>query len=237
MISICTFTGIDAKTDLNRVLELSDKYPFLEFGVLLSLTPGDKDARYMAPSVVELVLKELARHDVNTALHVCGSAVNAYVAGDQVVKRPALYADRIQLNFSANVAPFTIEDLDKAISTAPYKIITQHFPPNADLVTALKAKNHQVLFDLSGGRGVSADEWPDAFESKITGFAGGLGLETIDAALPKIGKASSKTNSWIDMESGIRTNGYLDLDLCEAIAQKVAPYITDDETAAVQIVG
>jgi phosphoribosylanthranilate isomerase len=237
MISICTFTGIDAKTDLNRVLELSEKFPFLEFGVLLSLTPADKDARYMAPSVVELVLRELARHDVNTALHVCGSAVNAYVAGDQVVKRPALYADRIQLNFSSNRVPFTAEELDKAISTAPYKIITQHFPSNADLVTALKAKNHQVLFDLSGGRGVGTDEWPDAFENKVTGFAGGLGPETIDAALPKILKASNATNSWIDMESRIRTDGYLDLDLCQALAEKVAPFMTDDESARTPIVG
>ena len=237
MISICTFTGIDAKTDLSRVFEIAEKYPFVEFGVLLSLSPGDKDARYMAPSVVELVLRELARHDVNTALHVCGKAVNAYVAGDQIVKRPALYADRIQLNFSAKLAPFTVEELDKAISTAPYKIITQHFPPNSDLVTVLKAKNHQVLFDLSGGRGVSADDWPDAFENKITGFAGGLGLESIEAALPKILKASGKANAWIDMESRIRTNGYLDLDLCEAIAEKVAPFIEDDEIARGQIVG
>jgi phosphoribosylanthranilate isomerase len=237
MISICTFTGIDAKTDLGRVLALSQEFPFLEFGVLLSLSPGDKDARYMAPSVVELVLKDLARHDVNTALHVCGSAVNAYVAGDQVVKRPALYADRVQLNFSANRVPFTVEELDKAISTAPYKIITQHFPPNAALVSALKAKNHQVLFDLSGGRGIETDVWPDAFESKATGFAGGLGPETIEAALPKILNSSRNGNSWIDMENRIRSNGYLDLDLCEAVARTVAPFVTQDDAARFQIVG
>lgn len=237
MISICTFTGIDAKTDLDRVIALSEEFPFLEFGVLLSLTPGDKDARYMAPSVVELVLKKLASHDVNIALHVCGSAVNAYVAGDQVVKHPALYADRVQLNFSANRAPFSVEELDKVISTAPYKIITQHFPPNADLVSALKAKNHQVLFDLSGGRGIEADEWPDAFENKATGFAGGLGPETIEAALPKILNSSRAGNSWIDMENRVRTNGYLDLDLCEAVAKKVAPFIVHDGTARSQIVG
>jgi hypothetical protein len=237
MISICTFTGIDAKTDLDRVLTLSEEFPFLEFGVLFSLSPEDKDARYMAPSVVELVLKKLARHDVNTALHVCGSAVNAYVAGDQIIKRPALYADRIQLNFSANRVPFTVEELDKAISTAPYKIITQHFPPNADLVSLLKAKNHQVLFDLSGGRGVETDEWPDAFDTKTTGFAGGLGPDSIDVALPKILHASRGLNCWIDMESRIRTNGYLDLDLCEAIAKKVAPFITTDESARSQIIG
>jgi hypothetical protein len=218
-------------------VSLSQQFPFLEFGILLSLTPGDKDARYMAPTIVELILKKLASHDINTALHVCGSAVNAYVAGDQVVKRPALYADRIQLNFPLGRVPFDTAELDKAISTAPYKIITQHFPPNVSLVSALTAKNHQVLHDLSGGRGIETADWPEAFEHKITGFAGGLGPDTIDAALPRILKAACKTNSWIDMESKIRTDGYLDLDLCEAVATKIAPFMTVDESAREQIVG
>lgn len=237
MISVCTFTGIDAKTDLNRIVVLAKQFPFLEFGILMSLSPGDKDARYMAPSVVELILKKLASHDINIALHVCGSAVKAYVAGDQIVKRPALYADRVQLNFPLDKVPFSAEELDKAISTAPYKVITQHFPSNANLVTSLKAKNHQVLHDLSGGRGLKTEEWPDAFENKVTGFAGGLGPDTIDAAMPKILHAARAGNSWIDMESRIRTNDYLNLDLCEAIALKVAPFITNDEAARSEIIG
>lgn len=237
MISICTFTGIDAKTNLEKVIDLSKEFPFLEFGVLLSLTPEDKDARYMAPSFVELVLKMLASHDVNIALHVCGSAVNAYVAGDREVRRPALYANRVQLNFQADRAPFSAFELDKAISAAPYKVITQHFPANAGLASTLTAENHQVLFDLSGGRGIGAGEWPDAFEAKVTGFAGGLGPETIETALPNILKSAHSGTSWIDMENRVRSNGYLDLDLCEAVARKVAPYMTLDGSARSRIIG
>jgi hypothetical protein len=39
------------------------------------------------------------------------------------------------------------------------------------------------------------------------------------------------------MESRIRTDGYLDLELCQAVAEKVAPFMTDDESARTQIVG
>lgn len=235
MISVCTFTGIDAKTDLNRVRQISERFPFVEFGVLLTLSPEDNDARYMDISVVKLVLREL--HGVNTALHICGKAVDAFVSGEPKVRQLCLDADRVQLNFKADIARFTIEELDKVISRVPVKVITQHFPSNSKLVDQINSSNHQILHDLSGGRGIATTNWSPPFEHKITGYAGGLGPETIDEMLPKIIEASGASSCWIDMENRIRTNGYLDLDLCEAIAAKVAPFINPDELARTAVLG
>lgn len=41
-----TFTGIDERTDLKRVKQLQKKYPFAEFGVLLSYDWKENGQRF-----------------------------------------------------------------------------------------------------------------------------------------------------------------------------------------------
>jgi phosphoribosylanthranilate isomerase len=228
MLSVCTFTGIDATTDLSRVIAMSKRYPFLEFGILFSFSHSEKDSRYMSPEMVDDVLENLSRAEVQTALHVCGSAVSAYIEGDAAVRRPALLADRVQLNFSFDKIGYSIENIDKAISSAPYKIITQHFEKNTDVTTGLKARNHQVLFDASHGRGVEVELWPAPIAGKSCGYAGGLGPDNIKREIAKINAVNGRMNSWLDMETKLRPGGFLDLDICEYIAASIADCMSVD---------
>lgn len=222
MIDLCTLTGIDSKTDLSRVADLSAEFPFLEFGVLLSRSLGDKDSRYLDFQSIERIVHTLSGK-TKLALHVCGRAVKEYVAGaadiDGLVNAGV---GRVQLNFSLPQMPFSMADLDGAISASPVPVITQHFPPNEGLAEGIKSENHHVLFDLSGGRGIAASTYLEPFKGKYTGYAGGLGPDNLAASMRSVLAVSKFQSVWIDMENRIRTDGYLDLVKCEKVASIAA---------------
>ncbi len=226
MIDLCTFTGLDDRSDLSRIVALSAEFPYLEFGVLLSRTPEDKDARYPAYRQIESIVKTLSGR-VRLALHVCGRAVGEFVEGaSDIDELVSAGIGRIQLNFSLPKVAFSTEELDAAISRTSAKVITQHFPSNSALVTALASADHQVLHDLSGGRGIAATDHVPPFPGKYTGYAGGMGPENALETASAIAAVSGDTPVWIDMESRIRTDGYLDLDKCESVARVVRPLIS-----------
>jgi hypothetical protein len=217
MIDLCTFTGVDDRTDLARVADMAVRHRGLEFGVLFSRTPEDKDARYPALREIERIAVDLSGK-ARLALHVCGRAVAEFVEGKDDLLSLAAAFGRVQLNFNLSKASFSIEDLDGAIGSFRGSVITQHFPANAALAQSLKSANHHVLFDASGGRGLHAGEPSGPFAGKYTGYAGGYGPETIMTDIASVSAASGEVPVWIDMESRIRTDGYLDLDRCEAVA-------------------
>jgi phosphoribosylanthranilate isomerase len=222
MISLVTFTGVDNRTNFTTVRSLSEKYPFIEFGVLLSLTPEDKDERYMTiPEINEAI--GYLKNEVPLALHICGSAVKHFVLGtnDTVVDLARQFG-RVQLNFNASKGDFTTDQLSDAMATVPGKVITQHFPSNASLVDLVTAANHQVLYDTSGGRGLETAEWLAPFSNKQTGYAGGLGPDGIEGSIDAIQAVTGNTPVWIDMESRVRTEGFLDLKKCLTVANAVA---------------
>jgi phosphoribosylanthranilate isomerase len=79
----------------------------------------------------------------------------------------------------------------------------------------VKATNHCILIDDSGGRGISPSIWSAPHTSKQIGFAGGLGLDNLAGELEKI-HAVAGTGSWVDMEGKLRTHDLFDLDKAEA---------------------
>lgn len=214
MISLVTFTGIDNRCDLKAIKDFCEKYKAVEFGVLLSLTPEDKDARYMAAAEIDHVVEQLG--GTQLALHVCGSAVTKFVEGDKYVTSLARQFSRIQLNFSLPKVRFTASELENAMAQAQF-VITQHAPGNEELVNLIKATNHQVLHDTSGGRGIATEDWQEPFEHKWTGYAGGLGPDNVEEQVARIDRISGSTPVWIDMESRVRSNGYLDLAKCRSV--------------------
>jgi phosphoribosylanthranilate isomerase len=229
MIDICTFTGIDVRTDIEEAAALSARYPFIEFGVLLSRTPEDKDARYPAYGEIERIVSSLAGR-ARLAIHVCGRAVNEFVNGAEDIEALVRAGvGRVQLNFSLARCPFGMEELDAAISRTAAMVITQHFPANYPLALALTSANHQVLFDTSGGRGVEAVSYDPPFAGKYTGYAGGMGPENVAECASRVVAVSKGQRVWIDMENRIRTDGYLDLGKCAEVARIVAPMVVSED--------
>ncbi|MCZ7860839.1 hypothetical protein O9X98_05430 [Agrobacterium salinitolerans] len=232
MINLCTFTGVDSKTDLSRVAELSALYPFLEFGVLLSRTPEDKDPRYPAFAEIERIVETLSGKS-KLALHVCGRAVGEFVRipedgdylGRDIENLVGAGIGRIQLNFNFERAGLSLRELNGAVLRTGAKVITQHFLANSAVSEGISERNHHVLYDASGGRGVVAAGYEKPFAGKYTGYAGGIGPENVVEAVTAIQAVIGDNDVWIDMESRIRTDGYLDLDKCEKVAASISPIL------------
>lgn len=216
----CTLTGIDESTDFADIWALSDRYPFVEFGVLFSVTQSrmdTKDAnRYPSIEWIEALAAEARqRPGPQFALHVCGRAVGDFldVVNDGNSHGPYLgdirplldVFGRIQLNLRAVMS--TAEGIRNAVRHYPeHTFITQHNEANQRLTDELSGLvGHAVLFDQSGGRGVSpAAGWSAPVAGKYCGYAGGLGPANLAHQLVAIEAAANGHPYWVDMEGRLR---------------------------------
>lgn len=221
MFRYCTLTGVDERTSFGWIAELSERYPFVEWGILLSLSPEDKDERYGPMSLIEGFARHAWPKGFNSALHICGRAVNSFVADADGVRGLASSFGRVQLNFNLGRAPFGVGDLDEAIRAFGSAVITQHNEANAEVTRSVTAENHQVLFDASGGRGLRAADWPQRLNGKVYGYAGGFGPETAAGDLESAHLAANGRPYWIDMETRLRSDGYLSEEKCERVLEAV----------------
>ncbi len=231
-INFCTFTGIDEQTDLNRILELSEAYPFIEWGVLLSLEEASlvDEKRYMSlPKILETAQFFKANPQINGALHLCGEAAYDFISSQQKLSEYIEPFKRIQLNILYK--KIDIDDLKNIMSHHSSKeFITQHNSANEGmLVHLMEIDNHSLLFDASMGKGITPTAWPEPIQGKNCGYAGGMGAHNIKKQLEMIEKSFNEDYDhkimWIDMESKVRkSTGYLDLAQCEAVAKIVEPY-------------
>jgi phosphoribosylanthranilate isomerase len=224
----CTFTGVDEFTSLAKIKELSIKYPFVEWGVLLSTSENRSRNGHRYPSLDWLnenlpKLQSIAKESkASIALHVCGKETKLLLENkeDSQALNFLPYVNRIQINFVCkNKQEQELENLCENFPNT--KFITQHNEANKDLHKKIKSVNHQILFDASGGRGIKTEVWPQPFNDKVCGYAGGLGLENIEQDFENI-KNLAFSHFWIDMEGRIRTEDKLDLDICEKILEKVS---------------
>lgn len=218
MLKSISFTGIDKRTDINELVVIHEKWPMVEFGVLIPEAAKDNN-RY--PDLI--LLQRLKNKNLNLALHVCGKlAKNTVTAGSlEEIKKfvgPCFNLfQRIQLNVVGHTSTSTIKD------TLGKQIIIQTNLDN------LKSKNTFELFkdsdvvflsDKSGGRGEVTDF--DFFEQPFQGFAGGLTPDNILERKEEI-DILYDGDYWLDMESGVRTNDWFDTNkvrhICELVGK------------------
>lgn len=224
----CTFTGVDEFSSLDSIKTISKKYPFVEWGVLLSTSENRAFNGHRYPGVEWLTnnLPTLGRIAKETgcsiALHVCGGETKKLLRQEEssVALKLIGYVNRVQINFAYKEPQ--IQELKSLCQKFSDKIfITQHNHKNADLYLKVKSPNHQVLFDASGGRGIDCEVWVQPLDGKVCGYAGGLGLDNIKNQFEKI-KAVAKNVFWIDMEGKIRVDDKLNLEICEKMLATIA---------------
>ena len=101
MIEVVTFTGVDAKTDLDEVVRLAMKYPFAEFGVLIRSITDQGNPRFPSLRVISDLNVRLPSWQ--KAIHLCGIHAQA-AAGPGPRPMWAYVANngfgRIQINLS-----------------------------------------------------------------------------------------------------------------------------------------
>jgi len=217
-----TLTGADECTDLSALAALVAEHDNLEIGILYTETP-DGRPRYPSLSWIERAIETLPGR---CALHVCGrGAREALVSGELASLVPQLR--RVQVNghvepweiFAfAEQAPIVIMQWQPGRDSPEFEMATERAQEAGDFT-------HQWLVDGSGGQGLLPKSWARPLCNRAVGFAGGLGPETLAAALPCI--ASSAEGLlwwWVDMESSLRTNDWFDLDRCRAALDAVAKW-------------
>lgn len=214
-----TITGVDERTDLDRLQELGQKYPFAEFGVLLSYDWSVNGHRFPHTDI----LRALKGRGLNLSAHFCGKMAIDVMNHDlfKVYNVGKGYLDifrRCQLNLNASghfdelrkVRPFlNIEEI----------IIQMHYPEFLERFLEGELPNRaSYLLDASAGRGIDTPIRIVTHPNVHVGYAGGISPDNVETKLRTLLDHESDDVFWIDMETLVRTEDeWLDLDKVERV--------------------
>jgi phosphoribosylanthranilate isomerase len=215
--TITTITGLDEKTDLVRVRELSHAYPLVEWGVLFSRKLMGIGRRYPSSETFQRIrlMKEEANH-VSLSVHLCGAVGRQVLDGTLPEDVDWSLYDRFQVNavqsdIDRNLA--NVRRVSRQTSCEPIVQWRHDFWPEETTL--------MPLFDRSGGRGEVPTSWPEppVDERYMVGFAGGLSPDNV---VREIERMNCNGVYWIDMETGVRDEeDFLDLDKVERVLRQV----------------
>ena len=221
-----TFTGADNNTDFKRMEELSEEYPKIEWGILFSKSKSGVE-RY--PD--EDSIRKICNLKAQRSAHLCGAWVKDVIKGEFTFEKSEFfrYFERIQLNFAKSALKKFI-DVDMSFLGLNRRIILggnfSKIPINFRENPNVRGK--AILFDASGGHGKSPKSWSDAFDGFSCGYAGGLNPDNLEENLFALEKVGNR-HIWIDMESGVRTDGQFDLDKVEKCLQIASPWLKPEK--------
>ena len=206
-----TFTGIDNKTDLDRVKDLSARYP-IEWGILFGGKLGGN--RYPSNETVDEILTGAIFNKLRLSAHLCGkfarAAVN-YKDGElfESIQDVASFS-KFQINAVQYDMAAVIRFQQKANRPVIIQVRGKTFPEPVEGVT--------YLHDQSGGKGKVPTSRPaQRPDMPLVGYAGGIGPVNVTEILSQI----EGHNFSLDMESNIRTDDWLDLDKCAQVCQQI----------------
>ncbi len=228
-----TIAGADDNAKPKDLAFLSERYPFVEWGILLSQSKQGSN-RY--PSYNWIDSLEEFQDSLRLSGHLCGGWVRDIVNG-QLSFRTQHYniwsmLNRIQINLNKIEIPTPNKFLDTIAIINKQLILQVKSIDDPLFKSAVEAKiNVSPLFDQSCGTGKCPDNWPKTNVTKC-GFAGGLNPDNIEEQLDKISKIAANKIVWIDLESGVRTKDRFDIEKTDAVLNIVEDYISQDCSAA-----
>ncbi len=202
-----TFTGVDAYTDLDRLINLDTAYKGkVEWGILFSEKQRNRGNLRYPP---KLLIDEIRWHGLRLSAHFCGALADDINRGDF----PEIDLDGF-LRVQVNHASPNIDALNEFSRITGIEVIAQ----SRDPFTFPTDQRVSWLFDPSGGRGERPEKLPIPEDAKWCGYAGGINPENVATVVSQI----SASCFWIDMETGVRNEHDLfDLDKCEAVLKAV----------------
>jgi len=229
MIKTVAITGADDSIDCRELLELSAKFPFVEWGILISKRSMGAGRFPSLDWINKLQKLKQQQPELNLSCHLCGQWVKDILVGknDEIEELPLLMFDRIQIN-THGIKHNWNDEAFKILSTYPHEIIFQYDNENNHFLLRAKQNDvkHSALFDLSHGAGICPNEWPELIKGVKCGYAGGLGDDNLAEQIPLIESKAGDTEIWIDMETKVRSNNDYQFDLlkverCLEIASKI----------------
>lgn len=220
-----TFTGIDGKTDINALAAIQSEFPIAEFGVLTSYHWNENGNRYLNPQFIP----NLNGSKLNLSLHLCGSMAHDAAEGLwNKVNHHVLNNLRLFKRVQLNVAERT--DNPSRMASTPFthtELIIQQKSGNTKLYEdSIWIGMVSVLLDDSGGRGIDTQIEVRPIIGKV-GYAGGISPDNVADKLSYLLQHDKVGDFWIDMESGVRTDDWFDIDKVYKVLQTCKPIIEE----------
>lgn len=206
-----TITGADDSAEPDELASLSEKNPWLEWGILLGRNEGIP--RFPSAEWCMELAERARTCGMNLAAHLCGRWVRSLVLDADFTfpaQRPHLFdvCERIQLNFHGQYHKAALGFVRRLKESRGKKYIFQVDGVNDSLISRYTQDPNlsiSPLFDLSGGAGMLPDQWPQQ-NGPYVGYAGGLSPENLEQQLPRIAEAAGHTPFWIDVETRVRSD-------------------------------
>lgn len=218
LLHTVTVTGADDAVDPIALLQLADRFPFVEWGLLWS-EKRRGSARY--PSAAWLA--GWAPRFRRASLHLCGAPARATFEGQAGPSTIAVLAGarRVQLNGWENVEQRPVlSHLGKVFADLPsVEFILQSSCTTSLRYAADYARMYRVsaLVDASGGTGRHMGDPVLCPPPRLSiGYAGGITPDNVVETLDNIAVAGR--SFWIDLETGARDESdRFDLERVEAV--------------------
>ena len=217
------FCGADDQTNILEMINLSNKYNNIEWGILFHPKKTESN-RYPSQTFV----KKLGKTALPLAGHLCGAYCSQVLQGDTSFVKSLDKFRRIQVNATIeNDVEFNLNNatdgLAKSIKTCPeIEWILQYNTQTKDLCRAILSKelpNVSILYDASCGTGLTISSFENTEKYNKVGFAGGISNTNIVSIVNQVQKETEC--QWIDMESGVRTNDNFDIEKCESCMKQI----------------
>ncbi|MCE6959219.1 hypothetical protein LAZ40_09160 [Cereibacter sphaeroides] len=209
-----TFTGADDRTPISDMAALAADHD-VEFAILLS-TKRLGTPRY--PSLDWI--REVRGSGLRLAVHLCGAiAENVANYGSCALGSELAGFSRVQVNLAQAPDPAVIHDFARRLEDLHGHAVEPILQCRGDFPEDSRVS---WLYDRSGGTGLAPASWPAPPRDPGVrfGYAGGLGPETVGAALEAMPAAPG---AWIDMETRVRNaEDRFDLGLCRRVCEIAA---------------
>ena len=214
--SFVTFTGVDDVSLIKGMRELSQRYP-IEWGVLIDL---DKTTNPLFPDAEQI--DRIRRSGLRLAAHVCGELAQDIAAGKPSRLDFGGFC-RVQVNHGRSGATrAVVENVSRMASRLGVRGVLQcdgEFPETAAGV--------DWLYDVSFGEGVTPATYPAIRRAlPFCGISGGIRPDTVRRLIDSRLSLAAGVPYWLDMESGVRTDGRMNLAKCEAVCRAVFSEVT-----------
>lgn len=255
IIDRITITGADDSIEPERLFELSAKYHFVEWGILVSKKSVGTN-RFPSEKWLSKLAVIYGEHKIKLSAHICGRWVKEILVGGCAAIEsldPWLpIFRRIQINTHAELMQKNPNDfidvVNKYFHIKGKQTIIQWDNVNGhELLFMLSQQdlNAVPLFDMSHGAGVLPETWPHRlakpnsyWEPFYCGYAGGLGPDNIVDAINNITKLVDNDNFtnigreapvWLDMETKVRSNNdsIFDLEKVEKVLSLTKQFISE----------
>lgn len=230
-----TITGADDSTRISEMVELSQRFPYVEWGILVSLK-SEGSYRFPSRNWIDTLSETALNHNLNLSTHICGTWVRRLLVGSlDWAELPSCIqvCQRIQINTHGE-RHYSELGMMETLRRAP----TRSYPTAKQIIFQLDGVNDHLayaashyglnvagLHDLSAGAGVTPKDWLPPLSTLPTGYAGGLSPDNVIEQWHKIEDVCDR-ETWIDMERNVRTpdDSALDLAKVEKVLTLCEPF-------------